>query len=284
MHKKWDLKRTLTICLGGFWLLDGVLQLQPAMFTNAFVSTVLTPNLQNQPSIIESIVAFGIRLFSTNIFLWNLASALLQILIGIILIFPFSEKAQRFGLWLSVGWAFVIWIFGEGLGNLFTGSSTFYTGAPGSALLYLILALCIIYSSHKRLPLIAGLIFIFGAVLNLMPMFWRPTMLSMLAMTPSVSTALGTFGSQETMIGNLVAVDVLMLLGFFLIFIANRSVGWITIIFLLVVWWIGQSFGGIQTFPLGTATDPNSAPLLILFLLPIFFAIGNSSETRKVEV
>ncbi len=284
MDKKWDLKRTLIVCLGGFWLLDGILQLQPAMFTSAFVSTVLAPNLQNQPSIIESVVAFGIRLFSTNIFWWNLASALLQILIGIILIFPFQEKLQRFGLWLSVAWAFILWIFGEGLGNIFTGSSTFYTGAPGSALLYLILALCIIYSSHKRLPLIAGLIFTFGAVLNLMPMFWQPTMLSMLAMTPSVSTALGAFGSQGTMIGNLIAVDVLMLLGFFLIFIANRSVAWIAIVFLLVVWWIGQSFGSIQTFPFGTATDPNSAPLLILFLLPIFFAIGNSSETRKVEV
>ena len=92
MDKKWDLKRTLIVCLGGFWLLDGILQLQPAMFTSAFVSTVLAPNLQNQPSIIESVVAFGIRLFSTNIFWWNLASALLQILIGIILIFPFQEK------------------------------------------------------------------------------------------------------------------------------------------------------------------------------------------------
>jgi len=271
MDKKWDLKRTITVCLGGLWLLDGILQLQPAMFTNAFVSTVLAPNLQNQPSTIESIVAFGIHLFSSNIFWWNLASALIQLLIGIILIFPFQEKVQRFGLWLSVGWALVIWIFGEGFGNLFTGSATFYTGAPGSALLYLILALCLIYSFHRRLPLIAGIVFILGAILNLMPMFWQPTMLSMLTMTPSISTALGTFGSQGTMIGNLIAVDALILLGFFLIFIANRSVAWITILFLLAVWGIGQSFGGLQTFPIGTATDPNSAPLLILFLLPLFF-------------
>ena len=113
---------------------------------------------------------------------------------------------QRFGLWLSVGWALVIWIFGEGFGNLFTGSATFYTGAPGSALLYLILALCLIYSFHRRLPLIAGIVFILGAILNLMPMFWQPTMLSMLTMTPSISAALGTFGSQGTMIGNLIAV------------------------------------------------------------------------------
>jgi len=269
MRKKWDLRRILTLCLGGFWLLDGILQLQPAMFTQAFISTVLAPNLQNQPAIIENIVAFGIHLFSTNLFWWNLASALLQVFIGIILIFPFQERVQRVGLWLSVVWAFVIWIFGEGFGNIFTGSATFYTGAPGSALLYLILALCLLYPFYERLPMIAGMIFILDALLNLTPMFWQPTMLSMLAMTPSVSTALGTFGAHGTMIGNLIAIDALMLLGLLLIFIANRSVGWIAIGFLLLIWSVSQSFGGIQTFPFGTATDPNSAPLLILFLLPI---------------
>lgn len=253
MDNQWDLKRTLTMCLGGFWLLDAILQLQPAMFTSAFVNTVLAPNLQNQPPIIEGIVAFGIRLFSTNIFWWNFASALLQILIGIMLIFPFHKKVQHFGLWLSVVWAFIIWVFGEGFGNLFTGSATFYTGAPGSALLYLIIALCLIYSIHKRLPLLAGVVFLLSAGLNFMPTFWQPTTLSILS--------------------NLIAIDILILLGLFLIFIANRSVGWITIIFLLFVWWIGQSFGDIQTFPFGTATDPNSAPLLILFLLPIFLAV-----------
>ena len=283
MDKKWDLKRTLTVCLGGFWLLDGILQLQPAMFTSALVSTVLAPNLQNQPSIIESIVAFGIRLFSTNIFWWNLVSALLQLLIGIILIFPFSEKVQRFSLWLSVAWAFIIWIFGEGFGNIFTGSATFYTGAPGSALLYLILALCLLYSWHKKLPLMAGVVFLLGAVLNLMPMFWQPTMLSMLSMTPSVSGALGTFGSQGTMYGNILAVDILIILGFFLVFIPNRTVAWVTISFLIVVWAIGQNFGGLQTFWIGTTTDPNSAPLLILFLLPLLTTTGLQTGSDIVD-
>lgn len=271
MDKKWGLKRTLMICLGGFWLLDGILQLQPAMFTSAFVNTILAPNLRGQPSFIEHIITFGIHVFSVNMFYFNLASGLIQLLIAALLIFPFNDRAQRFGLWLSVVWALIIWIFGEGLGNLFTGGATFYTGAPGSALLYLILALCLLCSSHKHLPLIAGIVFLLSALLNLMPIFWQPTMLSMLAMTPNVSATLGTFGSQGTMVGNLIAVDVLIFLGIFLILVPNRSTAWTTIIFLFVVWWAGQSFGGIQTFPVGTATDPNSAPLLVLFLLPIFF-------------
>ncbi|HEY5220884.1 MAG TPA: hypothetical protein VIJ29_01910 [Candidatus Paceibacterota bacterium] len=282
MDRKWDLWRVLMTCLGGFWLLDGILQLQPAMFTSAFVNTVLAPNLQSQPHIIETLVAFGIRVFSINIFWFNLASALIQLLIGVLLLFPFRRATgrfdtQRFGLWLSIIWAFIVWIFGEGFGLLFTGSATFYTGGPGSALLYLILALFLLYSSSdsggKRLPLAAGIIFILGGLLNLAPMFWQPTMLSMLAMTPGVSATLSTFGAQGTMIGNLIAIDVLVFIGIFLILAPNRPIAWIAIIFLAVIWAIGQNFGGLQTFPFGTATDPNSAPLLALFLLPIFFTM-----------
>lgn len=272
MGKNHNLGRILTACLGGIWLLDGILQFQPAMFTNAFVNTVLAPNLQGQPTALATVVAFGIHMFSINLFLANLAAALIQVLIGVLLLFPFRTSVQRFGLWLSVGWALIVWIFGEGLGILFTGSATFYAGAPGAALLYLILALCILYSLHKKLPLVAGIIFLLGAALNLMPMFWQPTMLSMLAMSPGISTALGAIGPQGTVIGNLIAVDLLAAFGILLIFIPNRPVAWTALAFLLVVWGVGQTFGGLQTFPFGTATDPNSAPLLALFLLPIFFA------------
>lgn len=283
MIRGWNLKRTLTICLGGFWLLDGILQLQPAMFTSAFVNTVLAPSLQGQPSILKHIVAAGINLFSANIVWFNLASALVQLLIGALLIFPLRNDLQRLFLWLSIAWAFIIWIFGEGFGLLFTGNATLYTGAPGSALLYLILALCLLYSWQKKLPIVAGAIFLLGAVLNLMPMFWQPTMLSMLSMTPAVSGALGAFGSQGTTYGNIVAVDILILLGFFLIFIPNRRVAWVTLSFLVIVWIFGQSFGGLQTFPFGTTTDPNSAPLLALFLLPIFFMPKDRSVERSAH-
>jgi len=66
---------------------------------------------------------------------------------------------------------------------------------------------------------------------------------------------------------------VLVFIGIFLILAPNRPIAWIAIIFLAVIWAIGQNFGGLQTFPFGTATDPNSAPLLALFLLPIFFTM-----------
>jgi hypothetical protein len=254
MNPKWNPERTLTVCLGSLWLLDGILQLQPAMFTSVFMNTVLAPNLQGQPSLAGAIVAFGIALFSRNIFLSNLLSALIQLLIGALLVFPFRVPWQRFALWLSIVWALIVWIFGEGFGGLFTGMATFYAGAPGSALLYAIIAFCLLYNNadragrvdwYKKLPLLAGILFIACALLNLAPMFW-----------------------QSGIVNNLAAIAALSCLGILLIVRPNRPVAWVALIFLFGVWWIGQGFGGLQTFPGGTATDPNSAPLFVLFLLP----------------
>ena len=268
------LERILTICLGSLWLLDGFFQLQPAMFTSIFISTVLSPNLQSQPPIFVSIIAFGIHIFTVNIFWSNFASALIQLFIGALLLIPLRDSTKKFGLWLSVAWAFIVWIFGEGFGNLATGNATFYTGAPGAALLYLILAVFLLYPKKlpiEKLPLVAAILFLIGAALNFSPMFWQPTMSSMLAMAPAVSVWLGTFGSQGTLLINLFAIDMLACLGIFLILMPSRPVAWVTITFLLIVWWFGQNFGSLLTFPSGTATDPNTALLFVLFLVPIFF-------------
>jgi hypothetical protein len=295
--KKPNLARILTISLGGLWLLDGILQLQPAMFTSAFVQQVLAPTLQGQPSAIAAIINFGITVWNLNPFAFNVVAAGIQLLIGVMLILTFRRgdgRTKRFALWLSVAWALIIWIFGEGFGMIATGNATFYTGAPGSALLYAILALFLLDEMNEqraansdtfnkdgaakntkqplaKLPIVAGIIFLVGAALQLAPMFWQPTMLSMLATVPAVSNWLGAGslgGAQGTMLGNLLAIDILAALGIFLICLPrSRTVAWLACAFLIAVWWIGQNFGGTLTFPGGTATDPNSAVVLVLFLV-----------------
>jgi len=274
------LARALILSLGGLWFIDGILQLQPAMFTAAFVEQVLMPTLSSQPHWAMTIINFGIGIASSSPFWFNVAAAGIQLLIGILLVVPAIKRTQpthvqRFALWLSIAWALAIWIFGEGFGMLATGSATFYTGAPGSALLYAILALFLLDKTNdklEKLPVVAGIIFLAGAALNLTPMFWQPTMLSMLAMVPAVSNWLGTasLGSaQGTMLGNFFAIDALAALGIFLILMPrSRTIARIAFAFLIAIWWIGQNFGSILTFPGGTATDPNSAVVLMLFLLP----------------
>jgi hypothetical protein len=54
-------------------------------------------------------------------------------------------------------------------------------------------------------------------------------------------------------------------------------------LFLFVVWWVSQDFGGIFTFPKGMATDPNSAPLLVLFLIPLFIGTFENEDAENLN-
>src|SRR5487761_13691 len=71
--------------LGAFWLLDGLLQFQPAMFGPSFVSQVLKPVLSGQPGFLDTIVDWGIRFWNLNTVASDIAAALLQIAIGLAL-------------------------------------------------------------------------------------------------------------------------------------------------------------------------------------------------------
>lgn len=285
-------EKLLTFLLGVLWFTDGILQLQPQMFTSAFIENILKPNLQNQPSTISNWISFGIHIFTLHMRIENTLFALIQLAIGLLLLLQVSEKWKRFALWISIPWAFVIWVFGEGLGNLFTGSASFYTGAPGSILLYLTLAIFLLFPkklSLSYLPRAAGLSFFLGGLLQEFPMFWTKGMQSMLYQM-SQSDMNGIIASPaklisrirvSTTIGNFVAIAILVILGILLLVKPMKVLGWITIIFLFFVWWISQDFGGILTFPFGTATDPNSAPLFMLFLLPLLLPLKSDQVERQ---
>src|SRR3984893_19560326 len=78
-------ERGIMLVLGFLWILDGVLQLQPAMFTQELSTSVLAANLLGQPIAMTKIINFSIQSFSVNPFLANLVSALVQIFIGLLL-------------------------------------------------------------------------------------------------------------------------------------------------------------------------------------------------------
>lgn len=289
------LERLVTILLGLLWIIDGILQFQPEMFTKAFITTVLYPNLSGQPFFIPNIIKFGIHLFSINYVLTNLGSAVIQILIGLALILPIQKHYQRIALYISIAWSLIVWILGEGLGNILTGGATFFTGAPGSVVLYLILGVFLLYPKRfplTKLPRAAGILFLFGAVLNLFPMFWTKDGIQMLFQLSS-GDSINAIATPAKYLANSMASSpiisngiLILLLGFFgvqLLLKPKRTVVWSMMIFLVLVWWLCQDLGGIQTFPGGTATDPNSAPLFILFLLPLFYTKNwNINVTKYV--
>ena len=130
-------RRRLQIALGVLWLLDGVLQAQPFMFTRDFATQVIAPSCQGQPGFVAAPVHWVSTTIAAHPVAWNVPFALIQLLLGIGLLVP---RTARAALAASIAWALGVWYLGEGLGGLASGDAALSTGAPGSALLLAVLA------------------------------------------------------------------------------------------------------------------------------------------------
>ncbi len=186
--------------VGILWLIDGLLQLQPLMFTMNMVNGVMVPMTHGQPAPIAANLNWIVQVTTQNLTLVNWIIAVVQICIGLCLITGFLVKPIVI---LSIIWALIVWYGGEGLSMLLTGQASALTGAPGAVLLYPLLGL-VIYPrrtsdgrfSHSlsanednntgmggilsRLQLrwvLAGLWFLF-ALLQLQPYWWQPGQIS----------------------------------------------------------------------------------------------------------
>ncbi|MCY0865606.1 MAG: hypothetical protein OWQ57_11690, partial [Sulfobacillus sp.] len=131
--------------LGILWVVDGLLQCQPAMFTPLFWHQVLEPVVVGQPPAVRFFLREGIDLWREGGIWANTLAAGLQLGIGGLLWMK-RPGWYRPGLWLSLGWALVVWVFGEGLGGLLLPSASLLTGAPGSALLYVVWSAILLFS------------------------------------------------------------------------------------------------------------------------------------------
>jgi hypothetical protein len=273
--------------LGIFWLMDGLLQLQPKMFGMDFVNNVLVPNLSGQPAFLHSLIASGIRFFSSDTVLANSIVAVLQITIGVLLLAPNRSKKFRAGLYLSIIWGLVVWIFGEGLGEIFTGSASLYSGLPGAALIYVLISMLLLMPDKLNkniLATTAAIILLAGAILQMQPMFWGMQMTFLMSAADPVRvinfvpTIFSGLLSAHLIFGNWIQIIFPLLLALVLFFKPSKATLWLTIIFLFFVWWLGQDFGGLTTVWLGTATDVNTAPLIMLILLPLLFVDSAGSD------
>ena len=118
------------------WLVNGILQAQPAMPNDGFVEDVLAPAIQGQPIWYVRVLTVSIQFWTDHPIGADGVAVILQIGIGLLLLVGQERKAGKVGLWLSMAWGLAIWIFGQGMGGILTGSATWITGAPGSVLFY----------------------------------------------------------------------------------------------------------------------------------------------------
>jgi hypothetical protein len=306
-------QRTLQIVLGLFWILDAALQFQPFMFSKSFVSTFILANAPGQPAVIHWVITNVGHFLAPGVAVWNTLFALTQLAIGIGLLF---RRTVRPALALSFPYVLGVWVFGEGLGMLFTGSATALTGAPGSVLIYALIGLMAWPRKAGRsrtgaqgeraqvgLASSAAGQGLGGAVMPLAVWsgFW--VLSAVLFVLPdnrtqsSISSAIkgmapgnpgwyshfllrtgGHFGSVGTQTAWVLAVVSLVIgLG---PLVARRPGVFLAAggVLSFLLWITGQGLvGGIFT---GTGTDPNTAPLIILLALAMVPTVPAPESAR----
>lgn len=283
-----DARVVLRRGLGAFWLLAGLLQLQPFMFRAAFARTVLAPVAQGQPRLIGAPILWSAGLVAHHPLPANASFAAIQLAIGLGLLF---RRSLRPALVASFFWALGVWWLGEGLGGLLAGTASPLTGAPGAVLLYGLLgaALWPSLDLDRARGWAKGLWCAFwlgSAALWLTPALRAPLAIhdAMVSAAGNAPAALrGTLGALATAVGGhglvlalaAAAVSATVGLGVF----ARRSCPFVVggIALAVALWVVGQSAGGLMT---GQSTDPNIGPLVVLLGVGVL-VLGARAQGRR---
>ena len=273
---------TLIWGLGLLWIIDGLLQAQPLMVTQ-FVGLVLDPLKSHQIPSVERVVHWGIQLWSLHPLAWDWLAVWVQILIGVGIILGQETRGRRIALVVAVVWALIIWGPGEAFGNIVARGS-WLLGSPGSALLYAIGAIVLLFPvsiwTTRRMVRVfelfmAGL-WALAALLQAWPgsAWWNPTrlphfLLSQARMpqpsfvsSPIYVVAHWIDRSGTMANGMLVALFVVLAL-LWMRGHAGRGAVAVSLGVTILTWWFGQDLGVFG----GMSTDPNSGVLLVLALV-----------------
>lgn len=262
-------RRMVQSILGLAWFIDGLLQLKPQMFAKAFIQQVVLPTGDGQPHWISSIVHWGADIAIPHLAIWNTLFATTQLLIGLAFLLNFKLKAT---IVASVVWSAIVWIFGEGFGQILTGQTSLLTGAPGAAVIYALIGIAL-WTNGQQKPsewnpkgirfaqYSLAILFIIGFGLHFQPSYLSQAALSQKVAVPWLANATMHHGLVISLTLALIELAIaVMLIGKFQIHIAV----WTSIVLSLVFWWSGQLFGQIFD-PL--STDFNSG--LLMFLLAL---------------
>lgn len=306
-------QKVLQRVLGIAWLLDGLLKLQPRLFTFDLARTVLLREIVYQPAPIAANLQVIGDVYTSHLILANLLLAAIEIEIGLFLLL---------GLWvrgtiiISLVWTLLAWYGGEGMGLLFTGRASVLTGGPGAILFYGVLGLAVFpraagvhtegqqpgLLSRTQLRRVLAGFWILAALLQAQPFWWQQECRSQVgpychsqvgrlsqviggliggggfnaALLDPVQARLSWLTSQLEVPLNSALIVIFLCLGLCLVRARHRWVRpflAISLLLSLVIWWGTQGFGMVLT---GLATDIGSGPLLVLL------AVACWPKTRAV--
>jgi cytochrome oxidase Cu insertion factor (SCO1/SenC/PrrC family) len=284
-------RRFLRITFGLLWVLDGLLQLQSGM-PLGMPSGVVRPAATGSPAWVHSIVNAGLTIWSDHPVEAAASVVWIQLGIGLaILACPRGRWSRLAGLG-SVGWAAIVWVFGEAFGGLFGHGASWLTGAPGAALFYAAAGVLLVLPEAawrgrlvgRVVTSVMGLFFLGMALLQAWPGrgSWQggtgpaagplESMVRTMAGTPqphAFSSWVASFAGFDAAHGwgvNLFVVVALAVVGAALLTGRRPAVLGATAVaagLCLATWVLVQAFG----FFGGVGTDPNS-------MLPQLFLLG----------
>ncbi len=273
--------------LGATWIIDGLLQLQPYMFTKSFALETLASTASNQPFIISDPIQYVAKTIAPHIVIWNTLFALIQLGIGIGILVP---RLTKIALAVSFLWVLGVWWFGEGLGQIISGGSTLLSGAPGAVVIYGLIGLLVWPTNKQKGESVASIspTGVVGGKIIWASLWCVDGVLQLLPSNLSKNALSGVFSSASSgepyliahvnnFFANLMSghgMPIGLVLGILQIAVgigvfakSYNTALYFGSLLSLFFWVIAQDFGGILT---GQGTDPNSGPLLVILALAIY--------------
>lgn len=276
-------RRRLQLVLAGLWLLDGMLKLQPYMFTKNFAPMTLGEAGDGAPFWLTDPLDWAKRIVSDHPVGTMVLFALIEIAIGVAIAY---RPTLKFGLIGCLVWVPFLWFFAEGLGGLTSGDAGPLSGAPGASILYGLLAVLLWPTKRSETGVTSEAVRFVGtraakivwvalwgllAALSLLPANRKPDAVSDIISgnadgTPKGYTwLLDHAASWATGRGAEISITLAVLLALVAVSVllpARRAVrGGIVLAVVLaaLIWVFAEGFG--MPF-MGMATDPDTAPLL----------------------
>lgn len=274
----------LRMAFGAIWLFDGILQFQVSM-PLGLANSVVAPATSGTPGWLHSLMLHGITIWNSHPIALADGTAWIQVGIGVLLLVS-NSTVGRVAAAVSVGWASMIWLIGNGAGGIFQSSSTILFGWPGATFFYVVAGVWLALSPtnfpdrFSRITLRAvSVVLAIGALLQVLPSreFWHggnhnalTAMAKTMVKTPQphwLSYVVTKFGDVSGTLGggfNLIVVIWLSVTAVGLWTAFGRGWRWPvwSLIVGALVFWVGAQDAAIFG---GLATDLNSlVPLAVL--------------------
>jgi hypothetical protein len=281
-----DARRGLQLALAAIWLLDGLLQYQSFMYTQAF-GLMIGGTAQGNPGVIARPISWNAAFVEHHLVLLNTVFATIQLLLGLGIAY---RPTARAALAASIAWSLAVWWFGEGLGGVLSGGVSPVNGAPGAVILYALLAVLLWPADRPGVtaPFVAARavgapvarllwLVLWGSLAyfaltpaNRAPQALHDMLVDMTGGEPGWVTGLELHAASVLANQGLAASIVLaaaltvVAVGVVLPPPLARGALILALVVAAFIWVFGEAFGQLLA---GGATDPNSAPLLALLAL-----------------